>query len=137
MTDTEHTEVRPSDGATWMDSPGATDKSQRTAQGGSSSRVDVSDHNSKTLATIALIIACILPSLALGALAIYIALSPQIIDAKIAAASAQINASVADRVATAQATAQAGKEHARIALDEVQRSNAQLEARGLLKHQSH
>ncbi len=83
------------------------------------------------------IVALVFAALALGAVVMKSIEDPQIIDSKIAASAAQIHAAVAGPIADAQATAQAGKEHARIALDEVQRSNAQLEARGLLKHQAH
>lgn len=81
--------IRPGDGATWIESPGATDKSQRSTEGGANSRAEVHDHGSKALATISLIIACILPSLALGALAVCMAFSPQVIDAKIQAGIAK------------------------------------------------
>lgn len=57
----------------------------------------------------------------------------QVVDSKIAAGNAAVLEKVQESIATTQATAQAGKEHARIALDEVQRANAQLEAKGLIR----
>lgn len=58
---------------------------------------------------------------------------PQTVDAKIETGAAKISESMSERLADVKATAQAGKEHARIALDEVQRANAQLEAKGLIR----
>lgn len=89
--------------------------------------------------------------LAVAALCISISqavMTPQNVDAKIAANAAdtraqfgrnlaEVRVQIADSVATAQATAQAGKEHARIALDEVQRSNALLETKGLISPRHH
>lgn len=83
------TRIRPGEGATWIESPGAIDKSQRSAEGGTNSRAEINDHGSKTLATIALIIACILPSLALGISVTYILLAPMLIDAKVQAGIAK------------------------------------------------
>ena len=48
------TRIRPGEGATWIESPGGTDKSQRSTEGGANSRAEVNDSGSKTLATIAL-----------------------------------------------------------------------------------
>lgn len=78
--------------------------------------------------------------LSAAAFVIVIALAlmqPQATDAKIQAGMAEVRGGVQQQIADVKATAQAGKEHARIALDEVQRSNAQLEAKGLLRPANH
>jgi hypothetical protein len=110
--DAEVVRVRPGRGPSQFESPGAivTETGGATAQ--------VSDHGSKAHALAALIIG----SVSFGGLLIAIPLMLLLMDAKIQAGTAQ-----------AEATAQAGKEHARIALDEVQRANAQLEAKGLIR----
>jgi hypothetical protein len=64
----------------------------------------------------------VLGGVSIGMLVVALTLAPLVMDAKISANAKQ-----------AEATAQAGKEHARIALDEVQRANAQLEAKGLIR----
>lgn len=68
---------------------------------------------------------------------VYVMTHDQTVDAKIASSASDLRASVQQQIADARATAQAGKEHARIALDEVQRSNAQLEAKGLIRPANH
>jgi cobalamin biosynthesis protein CobD/CbiB len=79
------------------------------------------------------IIAMVLSALCLGLFLMQTFLMPQIIDAKVQAGIADARAAMQQQVADATAVAQAGKEHARIALDEVQRANAQLEAKGLIR----
>lgn len=79
------------------------------------------------------IIAFGLAALCLGLFLMQTFMMPQIIDAKVQAGIADAKATMQQQVADATAIAQAGKEHARIALDEVQRANAQLEAKGLIR----
>lgn len=119
-------------------SPGAISDNQGTiAQGGTAT---VHDRLGVYMALVAVVIAAI----ALGyeisqssSRAETRELQAQVIDAKIRAGMADVRASTQQAIAQAQATAQAGKEHARIALDEVQRSNAQLEAKGLIRPANH
>ena len=76
-------------------------------------RLSISD---RTLSVVAIIFAC----LALGAIVMHAILYPQIVDAKIAAGVAQ-----------AQATAEAGREHARVALDKVEDFRTKLAEKGI------
>lgn len=87
----------------------------------------------RALSTVALIVG----TLALGAVWMQSNKDPQILDAKLRASAAEVRASLQQEVADTRAIAQAGKEHARIALDEVQRANAKLEAKGLIPPANH
>lgn len=77
-----------------------TNSSQNIERGGSGARVDVSDHGSKTLATIALVMS----GVAFGAVAMYVILAAQIIDAKITAGAAQAEATAREARTTAKIT---------------------------------
>lgn len=79
-------------------------------------RVDHHDHGNKTLAIIALVAACI----ALGAVAVYVILAAQLIDAKIQSGGAD-----------ARAEAHVARVDARVAIDEVERIRTQLAAKGI------
>jgi hypothetical protein len=68
------------------------------------------------------VIAAVLTGVAIGALM----MMPSLIDSKVAAG-----------VAKSEATAQAAKEHGRIALSEVERANAELAAKGLIRKAEH
>ena len=93
----------------------------------------VNDHGSKVLAIVALVSACF----ALGAVSMYVVLAAQLIDAKIAKGNAEVTASVQQQIAHAQETAQAAKEHARVALDKVEQTQVQLGAKGLVQPSTH
>ena len=82
------TAVKPPPRVSQFDSNGSL--AQHAEHGGANASIH--DGGSKTLATIALIIACILPSLALGALGAYCLLAPAITAAKIESAVAPIKA---------------------------------------------
>lgn len=68
------------------------------------------------------VIAAVLTGVAIGALMMV----PALIDSKVAAG-----------VAKAEATAQAAKEHARVALDKVEQTQVQLGAKGLVQPSTH
>jgi uncharacterized protein HemX len=84
-----------------MDSQNASATSN--APNSSAANASYSDHGSKATATVALVAACI----ALGAVAMYVAMSGQLIDAKILAGSAN-----------AMATANQARTDARLALEQ-------------------
>jgi hypothetical protein len=58
---------------------------------------------------------------------------PRIIDAEVAKGIAQAKAEMAQQVADAKATADAGATDGRLALDRVEKTVAKLEAKGLVK----
>ncbi len=64
--------------------------------------------------------------LAIGMIVVILTVAPAYIDAKIAAG-----------VAPAMATAQAAKEHARVALDKVEQTQVQLGAKGIIQPSTH
>lgn len=112
------TSVRPGRGPTVVDSRGTL--ALHTERGGATA--NVSDHGSKSTATIALI----LSSLSLGILLAVIPLGVMLMDAKVTAGTAK-----------AEATAQTAKEHARVALDKVEQTQVQLGAKGLVQPSTH
>lgn len=79
-------------------------------------RVDHHDHGGKTLATVALIVACV----AFGAVAMYVILAAQLIDAKIASGAAQ-----------AEATAREARTTAKVTEDKLYELRDQLNAKGM------
>jgi hypothetical protein len=56
---------------------------------------------------------------------------PQVVDAKIAAGSAQAQSAIASRVAQAESTAHTAETHARVALDKVEDFRAKLAEKGI------
>lgn len=64
-------------------------------------------------------------------------LMPNLIESAVGKGVAQAKADMAQEIADTRATANAGREHARIALAEVQEANAQLKAKGLISAASH
>ncbi len=95
-----------------------------------------------------LMLACIVSALALGLVIANMVQQPQITDAKIDARMAELKADLAQQVADAKtamaqqiadakASANAGREHARVALSEVERANAELAAKGLIRKSEH
>jgi len=96
-------------------------------------RVDHHDHGNKALAIVALVAACF----ALGMVSMYVITAAQLIDAKIAKGNAEVTASLQQQIAHAQETAQAAKEHARVALDKVEQTQVQLGAKGLIQPSTH
>lgn len=85
--------------------------------------VHVQDRSSLYVA----VIAAVLAAIALGSL-IQI---PQVIDARVQAGVADARASMQQQAATAQATAEAGRQHARVALDKVEDFRAKLAEKGI------
>jgi hypothetical protein len=79
------------------------------------------------------IVAIILAALSIG----LILTMPIIIDAKVQAGIADARADMQERLAKVEATANAGREHGRIALSEVERANAELAAKGLIRKADH
>lgn len=79
------------------------------------------------------IVALILATLSIG----LVLTMPVIVEAKVQAGIERVRADVQQQVATAQATANTGREHARIALSEVERANAELAAKGLIRKAEH
>lgn len=77
-----------------------TDTSLHVGQGGSGSRAEVHDHGNKALAIVALVAACV----ALGMVTMYVILAAQLIDAKIAAGTAQAEATAREARTTAKVT---------------------------------
>jgi hypothetical protein len=77
-------------------------------------------------------------ALTLAALAIGIIITmPVIIEAKVQAGIADARADMQQQLAKVEATANAGREHGRIALSEVERANAELAAKGLIRKAEH
>lgn len=109
------------------------DSAQNAEHGGANSRAEVHDHGSKTLATLAVV----LGAAALGAILVFAILVPYLIGAMVREGNANVRASVQEQVAVAQATAQAAKEHARVALDKVEQTQVQLGAKGLVQPSTH
>jgi hypothetical protein len=79
------------------------------------------------------IVALILATLSIG----LVIMMPVIIEAKVQAGIADARADMQQQVAKIEATANAGREHARIALSEVERANAELGAKGLIRKADH
>lgn len=94
--------------------------------GGSANRISIRI-DANALAIVALVIS----SLCLGLFLMQTVLLPQIIDAKVQAGMAEARASMQQQVAQAQATATAGQQHARVALDKVEDFRAKLAAKGI------
>jgi len=77
-------------------------------------------------------------ALTIAALSIGLVLTmPIIIAAKVEAGIADARADMQHQVAKIEATANAGREHGRIALSEVERANAELAAKGLIRKADH
>lgn len=77
-------------------------------------------------------------ALVLSVLAIGLSITmPRLIQAEVSAAVERARAEMQQQIATAQATSNAGREHARIALAEVERANAELAAKGLIRKAEH
>lgn len=93
------------------------DNSQRVEPGGSGARAEVNDNGSKVTAYIALI----MTGVTLGMFIMYVLLTPQILDAKIAAGAAD-----------AKAEANAAKVNARVALEKVESIKNQLATKGIV-----
>lgn len=64
-------------------------------------------------------------------------LMPEIIDSRVAAGIAEARAGMEERLAETKQIANAGREHGRIALSEVERANAELAAKGLIRKAEH
>ena len=64
-------------------------------------------------------------------------LMPEVIDSRIAAGIADARASMEERLAETKQIANTGREHGRIALAEVERANAELAAKGLIRKADH
>lgn len=73
------------------------------------------------------VIAAVIGALALGALM----MTPRIIDAEVAKGMAQAKAEMAQQAADAKASADAGRQHARVALDKVEDFRAKLAEKGI------
>jgi len=73
------------------------------------------------------VIAAVVGALALGALM----MMPQIIDAKVKEGTAEARASMQQQAEEAKATAEAGRQHARVALDKVEDFRAKLAEKGI------
>lgn len=101
------------------------DKSARAdnGSGASTSNAEIHDRTGLYISIIALALA----GMAFGG-AIML---PQIMDAKIAAAVAMAKENMAQQAADAKATATAGNQHARVALDKVEDFRAKLAAKGI------
>lgn len=93
------------------------------SSGSSNSNAEIHDRTGLYISIIALALA----GMAFGG-AIML---PQIMDAKIAAAVAAAKESMAQQTADAKATAVAGNQHARVALDKVEDFRAKLAAKGI------
>lgn len=70
-------------------------------------------------------------------LILYALLMPSVIDSRVAAGIADARAGMEERLAEAKQIANAGREHGRIALSEVERANAELAAKGLIRKAEH
>lgn len=79
------------------------------------------------------IVALIVATLSLGMQL----MQSQLMDAKIDAGIAEAWAGIEQRLAETKQTANTGREHARIALSEVERANAELAAKGLIRKAEH
>lgn len=110
------------------------DHSQLAHPGGSNAKV-VHMESSKLVPW--LMLSCIVSALALGLVIANMVFAPQIIDAKLDARMAQLRAETAQQTEQAKATALAGNQHARIALDKVELIQIQLGQNGLIKTESH
>jgi hypothetical protein len=64
-------------------------------------------------------------------------LMPELIDSRVAAGIANARAGMEERLAETKQLANAGREHGRIALSEVERANAELAAKGLIRKAEH
>lgn len=64
-------------------------------------------------------------------------LIPEVIDSRVAAGIADARAGMEERLAETKQIANAGREHGRIALSEVERANAELAAKGLIRKAEH
>lgn len=101
------------------------------------SRTDSPSSNSSTHITIS-DRAISIVALTLAALSIGLVLTmPILIEAKVQAGIADARADMEHQVAKIEATANAGREHGRIALSEVERANAELAAKGLIRRADH
>lgn len=72
----------------------------------------------------------LLSGLALGMIVIILAVAPAYIEAQVAKAVAQAKAEMAQDVADAKASADTGRQHARVALDKVEDFRAKLAEKG-------
>src|SRR5688572_26883802 len=79
------------------------------------------------------IVALFVAVLALG----MVIMIPRLIQAEVDRGIAQAKAEMQEQVAEAKQIANTGREHARIALSEVERANAELAAKGLIRKADH
>ncbi len=91
----------------------------------------VTNSNNKNDALPWVAMACFLAGGCVLGLILMALLLPQIIDSKVAAGEARSQTAMADKAAEAKAIANAGREHARIALDKVEDFRAKLAAKGI------
>lgn len=98
-------------------------------------RVDIDQSTNKSLPWIAF--SWFLSGGSVIGLVMMALLIPHVIDSRVAAGVAEAKESVAQQAADAQATANAGREHARIALDKVELMQVQLGQKGLIKTEAH
>lgn len=98
-------------------------------------QIDASNRKNDALPWVA--ISWLLSGIAIGGMLLMAITNPQMVDAKVAAGVAEAKEAMADKAAEAKAIAQAGKEHARVALDKVEQTQVQLGAKGLVQPSTH
>lgn len=100
-------------------------------------KVDVDNSNRKNDALPWVAISWFLSGGAIIGLILMALLMPEVIDGRVAAGISDARAGMEERLAETKQIANTGREHGRIALSEVERANAELAAKGLIRKAEH